>query len=243
MSNEEECQLHSAPNTIPPEQRKNRLILSAVIILVGVLMVVISAILYSPFTAPAEMLEVGSSQQIGAVVDAGDSGTTLIVYGCNTDPCEKPFDSCNDTCKSVDKLKTIECESRGLNNYSVPEQPQLKELIAQCLQEGSKGYDNDLVPVSYIVPANKSNILQNIKSNFSNFKYFEEENGNNITPVDVIKTSMNAKLYRAINEEVKFRAMSPAVPFLVILVIGVFVIVGGVSYLHMVCDRSKQDDA
>merc|ERR1712072_1072215 len=117
-------------------------------------MVAVSAILYAPFTAPAEMVEVASTQQLGAVVDAGDSGTTLIVYGCNTDPCNKPFESCNDTCKSVDKLKSVPCESRGLMNYTEAEVPKLRELIAQCLQEGAKGYPG-LLPVSYIVPAGK----------------------------------------------------------------------------------------
>jgi len=242
MSNEDESELHPAPSTIPPEQRKNKLILSAVIILVGVIMVVITAILYAPFTAPAVMIKVGSSQLIGAVVDSGDSGTTLIVYGCNADPCDTEPSSCSSTCKSVDKLKTVECESRGLHNYTVPEEPQLRNDIGQCLKEGSKGYNDDLVPVSYIIPAGKREIFENIKSNFTNFRYLEE-NGKDIKPVDVIQTTMNAELYRPITDEVKFRPMTPAVPLLVILVIGVFVIVAGISYLHMVCDRSKQLDA
>jgi len=241
MSNEE-SELHPAPSSIPPEQRKNKLILSAVIILVGVIMIVISAILYAPFTAPAVMIKVASSQLIGAVVDSGDSGTTLIVYGCNTDPCTEPFKSCSNTCKSVDKLKTVECESRGVHNYTVGEEPQLRVDIGQCLQEASKGYDDDSVPVSYIIPAGKRDIFDNIKSNFSNFRYLEED-GKDVKPVDVIETTMNAELYRPITDEVKFRPMTPAVPLLVILVIGVFVIVAGISYLHMVCDRSKQADA
>lgn len=243
MSSEEEAQLNAAPNTPPrqPYDKKRGLIISAVILLVGAVMVAVSAAMYAPFTAPAEMVEVASTQQLGAVVDAGDSGTTLIVFGCNTDPCKKPFESCDDSCKSVDKIKSVECESRGLMNYTEAEIPQLKEIIAGCLQEGAKGYSDDKVPVSYIVPEGKGEVLKNINSNFSNSEYIEED-GKNIKPVDVIKTSMNAKLYRAITEEVKFRAMTPAVPWLVILVIGVFVIIGGISYLHMVCDQSKQSD-
>ena len=86
--------------------------------------------------------------------------------------------------------------------------------------------------------------LSGVRSNFSSSMYLEdEENGRDIKAVDVIKTKMNAKLYRPITEEVKFRDMTPAVPWLVILVIGVFVIVAGISYLHMVCARSKQADA
>jgi len=243
MSSEEEAQLHAAPNQTPrePVNKKRGLIISAVIILVGAIMVAVSAAMYAPFTAPAEYLEVAAAQQLGAVVDAGESETKLCVYGCTTDPCKKPFESCDDTCKSVKELKTVVCESRGLGNYSEAEVPQLKESIAKCLQEGAKGYDNDLVPVSYIVPEGKSEIFKNIESNFSNFQWLEEE-GKDIKPVDVIKTSMNAKLYRPITEEVVFRAMTPAVPWLVILVIGVFVIVGGISYLHMVCDQAKLAD-
>jgi len=254
MSNEGEVELHSAPSTMTPEQRKNKLMVSAVIILVGVLMVVISAILYAPFTAPAEMIQVASSQRIGAVVDAGDSGTTLVVYGCNTDPCEKPYANCNSTCKSVVKLKTVVCESRGVLNYTELETLQLQDQLRKCLAEGAKGYDKDSVPLAYILPVVLSRFrpggligidaVSGIRSNFSSSMYLnDEENGRDVKPVDVIKTKLNAKLYRPITEEVKFRDMTPAVPWLVILVIGVFVIVAGISYLHMVCARSKQADA
>jgi len=243
MSNEEEAQLQSAPTVLPPAEKKKRLIISAVIILIGAIMVAVSSALYAPFTAPAEFIKIADDQNIGAVLETGESGTTLTIFGCNTAPCVEPFADCDDSCKTVDKLKTVECESQGVDaNTTKADIEQFTEKIEDCLEEGAKGYPKDVVPLTFIIPDDTTHIFKGtIKSNFSEFQFLEEE-GKDIKPVDIIGGSMNGKLYREITEEVKFRAMTPAVPWLVILVIGVFVIVGGISYLHMTCDQSKLPD-
>lgn len=238
MSDGDEAKLHSAPNQIPPEARKSRLMISAGIILVGVILVAVGAIVYSPFTAPGKVFEVVHTQRLGAVMVSNRKETKLTVFGCETATTE------DDTCKSFDVIEAVTCD----NIYN--DSSKLKNIIAKCLDDGVEGMEAEKVPLYFaaadrtVSKAERLDLISELKGTLeaSNFTLFKAEPSVNATALGLVK-KMEDSLWRKVTTEGEFRVMSPAAPWIIILVVGVFVIVGGISYLHMVCDRSKDPEA
>ena len=80
--------------------------------------------------------------RVGVVVDAGSSGTRLIVYSYNN--------------KTFKQLNFIQCEEWGLNKYTEqgPGLHNLKKVIKQCFKEGETALPNNKkVPIYFVATA------------------------------------------------------------------------------------------